>query len=273
MAGLYRVLDPSSWARFAGNAFGENSGAGAVFHRSFGSLLEHAILSSGPYSISIVVSFAVAASVMSLVALAGLRYTLDRRSIFFGIAVLIFVLLPVALFPAENNYMAWARTGLLVLFATHDVPSAVEARRRSVVTVLLATVVLANVPFVFLNAVIQLQSRERYDVASVEAARFSHAVASQSAGALMLVPASVYFLYKRDFGAIADAARVDPVVSAGGVGGIVSCGTGQRLTDKSDGSTGYRIHPIGLETFRPSVLGVPLTRGGWDWVCDQLLAH
>ena len=123
-------------------------------------LLEHAILSSGLYSISIVVSFAVAASVMSLVALAGLRYTLDRRSIFFGIAVLIFVLLPVTLFPAENNYMAWARTGLLVLFATHDVPSAVEARRRSVVTGLLATIVLANVPFVFLNAVIQLQSVE-----------------------------------------------------------------------------------------------------------------
>lgn len=277
VAFCYNVADPTAFARFGGHAFGVETGAGAVFENSYARLLAHAAFSSGPFSLSLTVSSGLAAVlVLGVVGIelarAGLRadWTLP-------VLVLAFVAVPLV-FPAQANYMAWSRSALAVLLATSGGPIAAAAVRRQLVPLLLAIVCLANLPFVALDTIIRMQSRESYGIAEGEARSYAQALASRPADRIVLVPAEVYFIYKPLLYRIANPdyfASLDAILPE--IGGIVVCpyatlpGTRKAL----DSALAARLELISSvrSHLMPELFGLQLTHREWGLSCDQYVSR
>src|SRR5215472_1454691 len=190
---FYQAADPTAWLRFVGNGFGAQSGIGAVIHNGYGQLFYHAVFSSGLYSISLVFSSLVVAVTTCYFATQRIYRHFELREVILALAIVTIILCPIVIFPKENNYMAWARSALLVLLATSQAPLAIEARRRQLTTLVLVIIGAAVLPFVGLDALERIQAKAGYEIAATEVAKFAHAFQISK---LIAIPARLYFLYK-----------------------------------------------------------------------------
>jgi hypothetical protein len=277
VAAAYDIVDPTSFARFGGHAFGAASGAGAVFDNSYAHLLAHAAFSSGPYSLSLTLSSAVAAVLVIGIVRTDLPGMGARTDWILPVLLLAFIAAPF-LFPGQNNYMAWSRSALAVLLATAGGPIASAAVRRHIVPLLLVIVCLANLPFIALDAVIRAQSRESYNIAETEARSYAQALSARRANRTVLVPAAIYFIYKPLLHRIANP---DYFVSLKSIlpeiGGVVACPFAKvpGTKDTLDSSPAPRLELISRVSSHvmPELFGRRLTHREWGFSCDQYVVR
>jgi hypothetical protein len=259
VAGVYGWYDPSFADRFLGNAFGTGSGVGNVVHHSYTALLRFAATSAGIYSTSPVASFVVIAALVLL-------WALRRRDPVIQLTVAAFVLIPVLLFPAQADYMAWARTALLVLIAA-------VATTRFVPTVALTLICLAIIPFEAIATLKQIQSRASYGIALREAREFAGLIRDQKG--VVIVPPSDYFLYKPLLPNIVDVNYTGDRLPLDRLAGYAACYTGLRQGETPTVLPVYagelrRVSEAGSR-YVPTLFGRPVTHGQWGWSCDHYL--
>lgn len=273
---FYQVADPTAWLRFIGNGFGAQSGVGAVFHNGYSQLFYHAVFSSGPYSISLVLSFLAVAVMVCYFVFKRIYHDFDVREVILAMVIVIMILSPIVFFPKQNNYMAWTRSALLVLLAAGQTRLAIEARRCQMTTVLLAVIAVAILPFVGLDALIRIQSKENYDVAKNEVAKYAHAVQEAKIDKLIAIPPRLYFLYKTNLPHLGDEYLIGAEAKPSDIGGIVACQPGSSYGEKP---TAAYLPPVVLfaltsTRYTPHLLGHRVTRhDDWSWTCDQYLAE
>jgi hypothetical protein len=274
---FYQAADPTAWLRFVGNGFGAQSGIGAVFHNGYGQLFYHAIFSSGPYSISLVFSSLVVAVLVCYFSIKQIYHHFELREVILAMVIVIMILSPVVFFPKENNYMAWTRSALLVLLAASQTRLAIEARRCQMTTVLLAIIAAAVLPFVGLDALIRFQSKENYDVAKNEVAKYAHAVQEAKIDKLIAIPSRLYFLYKTNLPQLGDKYLIGAEAKPSNIGGIVECQPGSSYREDERPMAAF-VPPLVLfahtsSPYTPHLLGHRVTRHEWGWSCDQYLAE
>jgi hypothetical protein len=262
VAGVYGWYDPSFGDRFLGNAFGPGSGVGNIVHNSYAALLRHAATSAGIYSTSLVASFVVIAA---LVLAWG---ALWRRDPVIQLTVAAFVLIPVMLFPSQSDYMAWARTALLVLIAA-------VATTRFVPTVALTLICLAIIPFEAIETLKQIQSRASYEIALGEAREFAGLIRDQKG--VVIVPPPAYFLYKPLLPNIVDANYTGDRLPLDRLAGYAACYTPLRLGETPTVLPAYarvlrRVSEAGSR-YVPTLFGRPVTHSQWGWSCDHYLGR
>jgi hypothetical protein len=269
---FYVVADPTAWSRFVGNGFGTQSGLGAVIHNGYGELFYHALLSSGLYSLSLVFSSLIVVVIICCFTIKHIYHRCALRDLILTLVIAVLVLSPIALFPKQNNYMAWTRSALLVLLATSQAPLAVEARRRQLTTVVLVIICAAVLPFVGLDALIRMQSKPNYEIAKNEVVEYAHALHEAKIDKLIAIPSRLYFLYKEYLPQLGDAYFIGAVAKFSDIGGIIEC----------DSDSSYRdskylpllilfAHPS--DGYTPHLLGHRVTRHDWGWSCNQFLAE
>jgi hypothetical protein len=277
MIAFYQVADPTAWSRFVGNGFGTQSGLGAVMHNGYGRLLYDSIFSSGLYSISLVFSSLAVVIVVSYFTIKQIYHRCEPRDAILALVIIIVLLCPVVFFPKQNNYMAWARSALLVLLVASQAPLAIEARRRQLTTLLLLIIGATVLPFVGLDALIRIQSKADYEVAAGEVAGFAKALQEANISKLILISPSHYFLYKEKLPQIADQDYIGAVAKPFDIGGIIECDLGGSHRDEGKPKEAY-LPPLVLFahasiSYTPYFLGYRVTRHEWDWSCDQYLAE
>ena len=280
VVGVYWALDPTSFSRFKSHAFNQLSGAGALFHGSYLQRLTHAAFSSGYNSLA-------ATSSSAIVALIGLYYAADQAwhrrpcSLLLLAIILFIVVFPVAVFPAQNNYMALTRAIVPIVIALNPGAILAETRERSIVTILVIVICVTNLPLLFLSFLSKQQTTVLYRVASNEATEFARQIHQTDADALTLVPAEVYFLYKPVFQAIINPIYIDTMEKTRNyinplektrIIAVVACYFGLRpgtdnlgkvipLTELKQLSKASYHHA-------PSLLGIRLMRSESGWSCD-----
>jgi hypothetical protein len=273
---FYQVADSTAWLRFVGNGFGAQSGVGAVFHNGYGQLFHHAVFSSGLYSVSLVSSSLVVALLVCYFATKQLYHHFELREVILVMVIVIIILSPIVFFPKQNNYMAWARSALLVLLAASQTGLAIEARRCQMTTVLLAIIGVAVLPFVGLDALIRIQSKANYEVAKNEVAKYAHALQETKIDKLIAIPSHLYFLYKENLPQLGDEYLIQTLAKPSDIGGIVECESGDSYSEKTKPAEAY-LPPMVLFAhafvrYTPHLFGHRVTRHDWGWSCDQYLA-
>ena len=186
-----------------------------------------------------------------------------------AVVIVICIAAPIVLFPKENNYMAWARSALLILLTSSQARLAIEARRCQITTLMLLIVGTTVLPFVGLDVLTRIQSRESYEAAKREVGAFAHALEQANAIKLIAIPSRLYFLYKESMPNIGDAYYIAPVAKPSDVGGIVYC--------KSEKPTEAYLPGVVLFShasirYVPHLAGRRITRHEWSWSCDQYIA-
>src|SRR5262249_37745098 len=129
----------------------------------------------------------------------------EHREVVLAVIMLICIVAPIVLFPKQNNYMAWTRSALLILLASSQARLAIEARRRQVTTLMLVIICTSVWPFVGLDVLMRIQSRESYETAKREVGAFAHALDQTNRSKLIAIPSRLYFLYKESVPKIGDA--------------------------------------------------------------------
>ena len=276
---LYGWLDPTAGARFLGNGFGSHTGAGAVLSNSYGRLLGEATFSAGAYSLSLVTSSAFSVAIVLAFAVVRGSRRLADLVLLCGLAA--FPLVTVLIFPKQSDYMAWARTGLVVLLLCSAAPLAQRARRSQFVAILVALGCLANIPFVWMETLKQVQTATDYRLAQTDAATFATTLARAPSGGVA-VPSGVYFLYKPLLPQLVDLEFLHELVHGpSDLAGIAACYRGSR-DGTPVGEDVLSPHPylpplIPLSRARshyvPTVFGVRVSRTEWGWSCDHYLTQ
>jgi hypothetical protein len=272
---IYTLLDRGAWSRFVGNGFGHGSGVGDVFYNGYGPLLNHAVFSSGAYSFSLVLSSAIVACLVLYFVFKHGPIHWNVMNWILAFVIVAFVVLPVVLFPAENNYMAFARTGLLVVLATSHAPFAQKARRHRVTIILLLVISLANIPFVWLDALKQIQSKPSYVAASREAASFARVLGDIPPGQLVVVPHKNYFIYKPVIGELIDEFYLSILPSHVEIAGYAACYQGRLIDEPVVPMESYLpalfLYSRASTHYIPHLFSVSLSRHEWGWSCDNYL--
>jgi hypothetical protein len=274
---FYQTADSTAWSRFTGNGFGAQSGVGAVIHNGYAGLFYHALFSSGLYSISLVFSTLAVASTVCYFATKQIYYRCKLRDVILALVIAIVVLSPIVFFPKQNNYMAWMRSALLVVLAASQAPLAIEARRRQLMTLALAIITTANLPFVGLDTLIRVQSKANYEVAKTEVAKYAHALQEAKIDKLVAIPSHLYFLYKEYLQQLADAYLIGAVAKPSDIVGIIECESRGSYRENETPRESY-LPPLVLFAhasirYTPHLLGHQVTRHEWGWSCDQFLAE
>jgi len=144
-------------------------------------------------------------------------------------------------------------------------------------TVLLAIIAAAILPFVGLDALIRIQSKENYDIAKNEVAKYAHAVQEAKIDKLIAIPSRLYFLYKTNLPQLGDEYLIGAEAKPSDIGGIVECQPGSSYRENETPGAAY-LPPVVLfahtsTRYTPHLLGHRVTRHDWGWSCDQYLAE
>jgi len=270
---VYQAVDSSAWLRFIGNAFGTESGVGAVIHNGYGQLFYHAVFSSGLYSVSLVVSSLAVAIIVCYFTTKQIYHRCALEELILALVIVIFILSPLVLFPKQSNYMAWVRSALLVLLGTSTTHLAIKARRSQMTTLVLLIIGAAVLPFVGLDTLIRIQSQASYQIGKGEAVKYAHAFQEANIDKLIAIPSRLYFLYKENLPQLVDAYRIRAETKPSDIGGIIECEPSGSYRETERPTETY-LPPVALfapasTRYTPHLLGYRVTRHEWGWSCDQ----
>lgn len=267
----YLAMDPGSAARFANHAFGAGLGLGALASARWLDSLGHAFFSAGVDSFTLAGAFVVVAFAIVAWLAAGLRRRTDPRNAIAFVAFAAVAVLPVALFPAQNNYYGLARATLILMVACTDAPLATGPLRGPIVTGAVIASCVAMLPALGLTTLTRIESRGAYARAVRDASALADTLAAQHASGLVLVPASHFFVYRPFIRALANPGYLDPATEATSpIAGVVSCLRGTLPGDAlTPGALGGEAVLVTRQESKPVpvLFGRRVTRRRLDWGC------
>lgn len=283
-----RWLDPTALHRFLQHAAGQGTGAGVVLHGStggdmhshpavhngyavaFGQLFNPAFPSSAALAISMLAS--------ALVVVAYAFRGAERSGLLLQCALLLFVLLifPLAVFPAQTNYLGISRALLLAVLLIGGFPLAGRLRGSMAPLTLLLIAFLSTVPWVGLEILQNAEARVSYSHEQEQAKRVrAYFEQRGNSNPALLVDSGHYFLYKPYFPRIYNPNYMEAGDTTDQFQGLILCYSGSRAFSRAQlpwnqnlDKAKWELIDGGEDAVRVTLLGHPVMRRNWTWMCD-----
>jgi hypothetical protein len=280
--------DHTAIHRFLQHAAGQGTGAGVVLHGAkatgaqstpvvhngyavaFGQLFNPAF----PASVSLAISLLLSGLLVVAYAFRGP----ERARLVLQWAFLAFVLLvfPLAVFPAQTNYLGISRALLLAVLFIGGFPLA-SAMRGSVAPLLLILIgFIFMVPWVGLQMLQSVDARASYYSEQGQAMRVRAFFEQRGIrNPALLVDSGHYFLYKPYFPNLYNRNYLEPGEPTSQYQGLIHCYSGSRAFSRAQlpwddalQADEWSLIDGGEQVVRVALFGHPIMRRNWTWMCD-----
>jgi hypothetical protein len=237
---------------------------------AFGQLFNPAF----PASASLAISLLLSGLVVAIYAFRGR----ERTRLLLQCAFLVFVLLifPLAVFPAQTNYLGISRALLLAVLFIGGFPLA-SVMRGSV-----APLVLLLIGFVFMAPWVGLQMLQSVDARASYYSERDQAMRVRAffeqrgiRNPALLIDSGHYFVYKRYFPNIYNRNYLEPAEPTGQYQGLIHCYSGSRAFSRAQlpwdfglQADDWSLIDGGEQVVRVALFGHPIMRRNWTWMCD-----
>lgn len=272
------AIDPQALGRFSHHALGSSSGAGVIRNiGSFGDLIpfyvtqwRHAFLGSSITSLTMAGSLVVCAAALLLFAIRMLIDAKDRsarlRDGLFACFLFGLILIPVLVFPRQNNYYSLTRALVPMVILASGSNAAVFLRTRDAPAILLMIGWLCCLPSLIVNVTTRTENLDSYRHAALGMPLLS-GIATDD---LVAASPALYYLLKTVHPKLVGIDYVDAgndaAVKALVVGHAALPPRGRRAPVKEDlQPLRWRAVSDASEPVLVSILGRQLMRSQWGW--------
>jgi hypothetical protein len=280
--------DHASLHRFLEHAAGRGTGAGVVLHGAkagdsasgsgthngyavaFRQLFNPAFPASAAMAISLLVSGLV-------VAVCAFRVP-GRPRLLLQCALLLSVLVifPLAVFPAQANYLGLSRALLLAVLFVGGFPLASAVRGSMAPLSLILVAFIFTVPWVGLGILQTVDARDSYYAEQGQARRVrAYFEQRGERDPALLVDSGRYFIYKPYFANLYNPNYLEAGDATDQYQGLILCYAGTRAFSRAQlpwasvlGASKWRLIDGGEDAVRVTLFGHPLMRRNWTWMCD-----
>jgi hypothetical protein len=280
--------DHTSLHRFLEHAAGRGTGAGVVLHGAkagdsesgsgthngyavaFRQLFNPAFPASAAMAISLLVSSVV-------VAACAFRGP-ERPRLLLQCALLLSVLVifPLAVFPAQANYLGLSRALLLAVLLVGGFPMASAVRGSMAPLSLILVAFVFTVPWVGLGIVQTVDARDSYYAEQGQARRVrAYFDQRGERDPALLVDSGHYFVYKPYFANLYNPNYLEAGDATEQYRGLILCYAGSRAFSRAQlpwasalGANKWRLIDGGEDAVRVALFGHPIMRRNWTWMCD-----
>jgi hypothetical protein len=280
--------DHTALHRFLQHAAGQGTGAGVVLHGTkAASSSPNAAVQNG-YAVAFrrLFDLAFPASAALATGLVGSGMLLaayafrgpERRSLLLQCALLLLVLLifPFAVFPAQTNYLGISRALLLAVLFIGGFPLATALRGTKAPLCLILVAFAVTAPWAGLETLQNVEARASYRSALNQAVRVHlHFEQLGIHNPALLVDSGHYFLYKPYFSNLYNPNYLEPGDSIAPYQGLLLCYSGSRAFSRAQlppviGPAADRWNLIdgGENIVRVTLFGHSIMRRNWTWMCD-----
>jgi hypothetical protein len=280
--------DHSALHRFLQHAAGQGTGAGVVLHGTKATSSDsNAAVQNGyavafrrlfdpafPASAALAAGLFTSGFVAALYALRGPR----RGALVLQCTLLLLVLLifPLAVFPAQTNYLGISRALLLAVLFVGGFPLATALRGSLGPLSLLLITFAALAPWVGLEMLQNVESRASYHNEQRQAAHVRLFFEQRGMhNPALLVDSGHYFIYKPYFPNLYNPNYLEPGDPIDGYQGRIVCYAGSRAFSRTQlsGTEGleakqWQLIDSGEDVVRVALLGHSIMRRNWTWMCD-----
>ena len=280
--------DPTSLHRFLQHAVGQGTGAGVVLHGASTGHSQSAPLVQNGYAVALrqlfnpafpvgaafAVSLLGSAVVVAVYAFRGPGRA--RRLVECGVLILVLVIFPFAVFPRQANYFGLSRALLLAVLLIGGYPLS-RGLRGSMAPLYLMLIAFAfTAPWAALEILQSVDARASYYQEQEQAKRVSayleqHGVHNPP----LLVDSGHYFLYKPYFSNLYNRSYVERGDATSQFRALVLCYSASRAFSRAQlpwedalQRDNWRLIDGGEDAVRVTVLGHPVMRRNWSWMCD-----
>lgn len=280
--------DPTAVHRFLEHAAGRGTGAGVVLHGAkagdaesgpgahsgyavaFRQLFNPAFPASAALAISLLVS--------GLVVVAYALRGPERKRLLLQCAFLLSVLLifPLAVFPAQTNYLGLSRALLLATVFAGGFPLAKRMRESMAPLFLILISFLFTVPWIGLEILQTMEARASYYHEQAQARRVrAYFDQRGERDPALLVDSGHYFVYKPYFANLYNPNYVEAGDATDQAQGLILCYSGSRAFSRAQlpwdaalGANQWTLIDGGEDAVRVAIFGHPIMRRNWTWMCD-----
>jgi hypothetical protein len=280
--------DHTSLHRFLVHAAGRGTGAGVVLHgakagdsasgsgaqNGYAVAFRQLFNPAFPASAALAISLLVSGLVVAAYALRGLQ----RKRLLLQCALLLSVLLifPLAVFPAQTNYLGLSRALLLATVFIGGFPLANRLRESMAPLVLILISFLFTAPWIGLEILQNIEARASYYHEQVQARRVrAYFDQRGERDPALLVDSGHYFVYKPYFANLYNPNYLEAGDATDQFQGLVLCYSGSRAFSRAQlpwdaalGADQWTLIDGGEDAVRVAVFGHPIMRRNWTWLCD-----
>jgi hypothetical protein len=278
--------DHTSLHRFLEHAAGRGTGAGVVLHGAkagdsesgsgahsgYAVAFRQLFSPAFPASAAIAISLLVSGSVVAAYAF-PVRKRLLIQCVFLLAVLLIF---PLAVFPAQTNYLGLSRALLLATVFIGGFPLADRLRESMAPLFLVLICFLFTAPWIGLEILQTIEARASYyheqDQARRVRAYFDQRGERDPA---LLVDSGHYFVYKPYFANLYNPNYLEAGDVTDQFQGLIRCYAGSRAFSREQlpwdaalGAGQWTLIDGGEDAVRVAVFGHPIMRRNWTWMCD-----
>jgi hypothetical protein len=280
--------DHTALQRFLQHAAGQGTGAGVLLHGAkAGSSDANPAVQNG-YAVAIrqlfdpafPASAALATGLLVsgiLIAVYAFREPMRRYHLLqCSLLLLVLLIFPFAVFPAQTNYLGISRALLLAVLFIGGFPLATALRgtRAPLCLILLAFAVTA--PWAGLEMLRNAEARVSYRNALNQAARVHLYFERRGVhNPALLVDSGHYFLYKPYFSSLYNPNYLKPGDLIDPYQGLVLCYSGSDAFSRAllppvigPERNGWNLIDGGEDILRVTLFGHPIMRRNWTWMCD-----
>ncbi len=282
------MQDHTALHRFLQHAAGQGTGAGVVLHGAKASDSQSAPVVHNGYAVAFRQlfnpAFPASASLaisllMSGLVVAGYAFRgPERTRLLLQCAFLLFVLLifPLAVFPAQTNYLGISRALLLTVLFIGGFPLASALRGSMAPLSLILIAFVFMVPWVGLQTLQSVDARASYYTEQSQALRVRAFFEQRGVhNPNLLVDSGHYFVYKPYFPNLYNRNYLEPGDATDQYQGLILCYSGSRAFSRAQlpWDTALQANQWSLidgddEVVRVSLFGRPIMRRNWTWMCD-----
>jgi hypothetical protein len=280
--------DHTALHRFLQHAAGQGTGAGVVLHgaktgssdpsprvhNGYAVAFRHLFNLAYPASAALAIGLLVSGILVALYAFRGP----ERRHLRLQCALLLLVLLifPFAVFPAQTNYLGISRALLLAVLFIGGFPLATALRGSRAPMSLILIAFAGTAPWAGLEMLQTVEARASYRNEQHQATRVRLFFEQRGIhNPALLVDSGHYFLYKPYFPNLYNPDYLEPGASIDLYQGLILCYSGSRASSRaqlrpSTGPEGNEWNLIdgGEDVVRVTLFGHPIMRRNWTWMCD-----
>jgi hypothetical protein len=286
------LQDHTALHRFFEHAAGRGTGAGVVLHggeavdpesgyAGYAGAFRQLFNPAFPASAAMAISLLVSGVVVAAYAFRGA----ERPRLLLQCVLLLLVLLifPIAIFPAQSNYLGLSRALLLAVLFIGGFPLASAVRGSTAPLPLVLIAFVFAVPWVGLGVLRTVDARDSYYAEQAQAGRVRTYFEQRGiVDPALLVDSGHYFLYKPYFANLYNpnylAAGDDHLEAGDATGqyqGLVLCYAGllpfsraQLPWDAAPEKSKWRLIDGSEDVVRVGLFGHALMRRNWTWMCD-----
>jgi hypothetical protein len=280
--------DPTAMDRFLQHAAGQGTGAGVVLHgakagvsnfepaahNGYGAAFRQLFNPAFPSSIALLISLLASGLVVAVCAFR--RGDRGRLLLQCGLLLCVLLVFPLAVFPAQSNYLGLSRALLLAVLFIGGFPLAGRLYKSTAPLALILITFLFSAPWVGLEVLQNTEARASYHQEERQARRVRRYFDQRGIqNPALVVDAGHYFLYKPYFPNLYNPNYVEPSDSTDRFQGLILCYSGSRAFSRAQlpweatlKQDRWALIDGGEDAVRVTLFGHPVMRRNWTWVCD-----